>query len=523
MLIAIPTEVHPGERRVAATPATVMRLRKVGLEVIVQRGAGAGAGHADAEYAEAGAEIVNDVGTLWARADIVLKVRPPQENPSLGKHEADLIKVGARLICFFWPAQNAALLTRLAARKATVLAMDCVPRITRAQKCDALSAMANLAGYRAVIEAAGHLPRFFSGQMTAAGKIEPAKVLVIGAGVAGLAAIGAARGLGAIVRAFDARPATRDQVKSLGAEFLEVHVQESGDGAGGYAKEMSPAFIEAEMAMFAAQAMDVDIIITTALVPGKKAPKLITAGMVESMKPGAVIVDLAAEQGGNCALTHPGEVFVHKGVTIIGYTDLPSRMPAQASQLYASTITALLEETLRDGQMVIDTANEITRGSMVLHDGNVTWPPPKVEPPPEATPAAHAKPEPPPTPAHATGHAAPAASSWRSYFWLALAAAVMVLIGLVAPSSFMSHFTVFVLACFVGWQVVWNVKPALHTPLMSVTNAVSGIILIGGMLQLSGEVSSLTVILGAAAVFLAMINVAGGFLVTGRMLAMFRR
>ncbi|GJQ30942.1 MAG: NAD(P) transhydrogenase subunit alpha [Phycisphaerae bacterium] len=522
MHIAIPTEVHPGERRVSATPQSVMRLKKLGLGVRVQAGAGCGANFTDAEYAEAGAEIIPDARTLWSDADVVLTVRPPTEA------QAGLLKEGAWLVGFIWPAQNQALVDRLAARKATVLAMDRVPRITRAQKCDALSATANLAGYRAVIEAAAHLPRFFSGQMTAAGKIDPAKVLVIGAGVAGLAAIGAARGLGAVVRAFDARPATRDQVKSLGAEFLEVHIDESGEGAGGYAKEMSPAFIEAEMALFAAQAMDVDIIITTALIPGKKAPKLITAGMVESMKPGSVIVDLAAEQGGNCALTKPGDVIVHKGVTIIGHTDLPSRMPAQASQLYASTIAALLEEALRDGRPVVDPANDITSVAAVLVHGAAPAPPaPKPVPAPaapatpvdhESTPAAHAKPEP-------VTHAKPAPSAFpmRTIVWLAVAGLLMALIGWAAPSSFIQHFTVFILACFVGWQVVWNVKPALHTPLMSVTNAISGIILIGGMLHLGGKVSSLTVILGAAAVFLAMINVAGGFLVTGRMLAMFRR
>ncbi|MDP1660272.1 MAG: Re/Si-specific NAD(P)(+) transhydrogenase subunit alpha, partial [Phycisphaerales bacterium] len=413
---------------------------------------------------------------------------------------------------------------RLNERKATVLAMDCVPRITRAQSMDALSAMANLAGYRAVIEAANHFPRFFSGQITAAGKIPPAKVLVIGAGVAGLAAIGAARSLGAIVRAFDPRPATKDQVKSMGADFLEVGVHEEGEGTGGYAKVMSDSFIQAEMALFAAQAMEVDIIVTTALIPGKPAPKLITAGMVESMSPGSVIVDLAAEQGGNCALTKPGEVVVHKGVTIIGYTDLPSRMASQASQLYSATVAALLAEACSDGKLNIDLANTVIRGALVLHDGAITWPPP-----PAPQPVAPAPPEPGIAPETASAPAATAAkpaaqkAQVGQMGWLALTGVALIGLGLIAPPAFLGHFTVFVLACFVGWQVVWNVKPALHTPLMSVTNAISGIILIGGMLQLSGKTLSATIILGAVAVFIASVNIAGGFLVTQRMLAMFRR
>ncbi|HZW06543.1 MAG TPA: Re/Si-specific NAD(P)(+) transhydrogenase subunit alpha [Phycisphaerales bacterium] len=527
--VAIPREVHPGERRVAATPQTVMKLCQRGHKVSVQSGLGADIAFSDAAYAEAGAEVIEDVRALWAGAEVVLKVRPPEEHPGLAVHEASLLPEGACLISFMWPAQNRAALDRLNERKATVLAMDCVPRITRAQSMDALSAMANLAGYRAVIEAANHFPRFFSGQITAAGKIAPAKVLVIGAGVAGLASIGAARALGAIVRAFDPRPATKDQVRSMGAEFLEVGVHESGEGAGGYAKVMSDAFIQAEMALFAAQAMEVDIIVTTALIPGKPAPKLITAGMVESMGPGSVIVDLAAEQGGNCALTVPGQVVTHKGVTIIGYTDLPSRMATQASQLYAATVATLLAEACKDGRLHIDELNTVIRGAMVCHRGAVTWPPPPAPvpvapPPPEpgvapetqkpATPAPHAK--------GAAAHGKPASGD-AGMLWLAAAGALLILLGLVVPPGFLSHFTVFVLACFVGWQVVWNVKPALHTPLMSVTNAISGIILVGGMLQLAGRTLSATIILGAVAVFIASINIAGGFLVTQRMLAMFRR
>ena len=524
MRVGVPREIHAGERRVAATPQTVMRLKRAGLDVAVQAGAGEAAGFTDAEYAEAGATVAPEARSAWGGADIVMKVRPPEDHPDLGVHEAELLREGGTLVSFVWPAQHKQLLDRLAARRATVLAMDSVPRISRAQKMDALSAMANIAGYRAIVEAAAHFGRFFGGQITAAGKVEPAKVLVIGAGVAGLAAIGAARGLGAIVRAFDPRPATKDQVRSLGAEFLEVHVKEEGEGAGGYAKTMSDAFLQAEMALFSAQAMEVDIIVTTALVPGKAAPRLITAGMVESMRPGSVIVDLAAEQGGNCALTQPGGVVVHKGVSIVGYTDLPSRMPSLSSQLYGSTAAALVEAVARDGAVRIDLQDEVVRGALVTHQGAVTWPAPAPSmppPPPEPGVAAHDKAAA-PLPARAHVHDEPAGGA-GALIWLAAAGIALLALGLVAPASFMSHFTVFVLACFVGWQVVWNVKPALHTPLMSVTNAVSGIILIGGMLQLGGPPGSAKVILGALAVFIATVNIAGGFLVTGRMLAMFRR
>jgi NAD(P) transhydrogenase subunit alpha len=524
MRVAIPKEIHPGERRVAATPQTVLRLKKLGFDVVVQAGAGAETDFSDAAYQEAGAAIVTDIKKLWSEADIILKVRPPQDHPTLAVHEADLLNSGAVLVGLIWPGLNNDLMKRLAARKATVLAMDCVPRITRAQKMDALSAMANIAGYRSVIEAANYFPRFFAGQSTAAGKIEPAKVLVIGAGVAGLAAIGAARALGAVVRAFDTRPATRDQVKSMGAEFLEVHIKEEGETGGGYGKEMSQAFIQAEMALFAAQAMDVDIIITTALIPGKKAPQLITSGMVESMKPGSVIVDLAAEQGGNCALTKPGEVVTHKGVTVVGYTDLPSRMAAQSSQLYGATIVALLDEMMTDGKFGVDVNDVVVRGALAIHNGEITWPPPTPPPPPEPGVTQRAL-----APANGNGnghsHGAKKPAKDRTLIYLILCGLLLAGVGLVSPPSFLGHFTVFVLACFVGWQVVWNVKPALHTPLMSVTNAISGIILIGGMLQLQrGKNAAVaTVILGAIAVLIATINIAGGFLVTNRMLAMFRK
>jgi len=521
--IGIPKEIHPGEKRVAATPQTILKLKKLGFDVVVESGAGHGVNASNSEYREAGATVIDDTKELWAAADVVMKVRPPEENKDLHTHEADLLNEGATLVGFIWPAQHNELLKRLAARKATVFGMDCVPRITRAQKMDTLSAMANIAGYRAIIEAANNFPRFFGGQITAAGRIDPAKVMVIGAGVAGLSAIGAARALGAIVKAFDPRSATKDQVASMGAEFLELDVKEEGEGKGGYAKEMSDSFLKAEMALFAAQAMQVDIIVTTALIPGKPAPKLITTGMVESMKPGSVIVDLAAEQGGNCSLTDPGKIVHHKGVTIVGYTDLPSRMASMASQLYGSTIVALLEELKGEDGLDIDLDDQVVRGAIILHDGKMMWPPP--------TPVT-APPEPGvPTKSSASVAVAKVNSNGHGHgegkginpLLLAVVGAVLIGLGFVAPDKTLSHFTVFMLACFVGFQVVWSVKPALHTPLMSVTNAISGIILVGGMLQLIGTSLSLTTILGAVAVLIAAINIAGGFLVTNRMLAMFRK
>lgn len=514
--IGVPKEIHEGERRVAATPQTVLRLKKLGFEVAVESGAGRGIDCYDGTYKEAGALIIEDTKELWASSDVVIKVRPPEES------EIGLMKENGSLVGFVWAAQNKKLLEQFAARKATVFGMDSVPRITRAQKMDALSAMANIAGYRAVIEAANHFSRFFSGQITAAGKVEPAKVLVIGAGVAGLSAIGAARSLGAIVRAFDPRSATRDQVKSMGADFLEINIEEEGEGKGGYAKEMSNKFLEMEMALFAAQAMEVDIIITTALIPGKPAPKLITAGMVESMKPGSVIVDLAAEQGGNCAMTEPGTVVTHKGVTIIGYTDLPSRMASLSSQLYGATVAALLEElqNKETGEIAVDYDNEVSRGALIVHEGKITYPPPT--PPPAPEPGVSTK-HAPVAIAKTGGHGSHESEGNTNPLWLVLTGLALVGIGYAAPASTLSHFTVFMLACFVGWQLVWSVKPALHTPLMSVTNAISGIILVGGMLQLSGSTLNLTTILGAIAVLIATINIAGGFLVTNRMLAMFRK
>jgi proton-translocating NAD(P)+ transhydrogenase subunit alpha len=517
MKVGVPKEVRRGERRVAATPETVGRLVKLGFEVLVEADAGAGASFRDAEYVAQGASIAGSAKQIWQDVDLVLKVQPPELNPDLGEHEADLLREGGALISFIFPAKNQELIERLAKRKATVLAIDQVPRITRAQKMDALSSMANIAGYRAVIEAASFYGRFFTGQMTAAGKVPPAKVLVIGAGVAGLSAIGAARSLGAIVRAFDTRAEVREQVQSMGAEFLTVNLQEDGSGVGGYAKEMSKEFIAAEMALFALQAKDVDIIITTALIPGKPAPVLITQEMVESMRQGSVIVDMAAEAGGNCALTQPGQVTTEHGVTVIGYVDLPSRLAPTASQLYGSNLTHLLADMGGAKSFHIDLEDEVVRGAIVLKDGELLWPPPRREAPKPVERKERA------VAAPAPSHKKAAENAGASLGVIAAALALLLLAGAFAPTAFVGHLTVFVLSCFIGWQVVWNVTPALHTPLMSVTNAVSGIILVGGMLQISGPIASPVVILSAVAVLIATINIAGGFLVTQRMLKMFQR
>ena len=518
MKIGVPKEVHPGEKRVAATPDTVEQIIKLGFAVAIEAGAGELAQFSDDCYREAGAAVLPDARALWAQSDIVLKVRAPEPHPRLGVHEAELLREGSTLLSFIWPAQNADLLERLKARHATVIAMDAVPRISRAQKLDALSSMANIAGYRAVVEAAQHFGRFFTGQITAAGKVPPAKVMIIGAGVAGLAAIGTAKGMGAIVRAFDVRPEVKQQIESMGAEFLEMDFKEEGSGGGGYAKQMSPEFIKAEMDLFARQAMDVDIIITTALIPGKPAPKLITAGMVESMKPGSVIVDLASEQGGNCELTRPGEVVVRHGVTLIGYTDLPSRLAAQASQLYGTNLRHFLTDLTpgKDGRIDVNMDDDVIRGATVVKDGNITWPPP----PPKVAAIAPALAGPPP--AIVEAKAKPRSRGLSSLVVMAVGAIALIIIGAYAPAAFMQHLTVFVLAVFIGFQVVWNVTPALHTPLMSVTNAISGIIVIGALLQIANP-AWFVVLLAGIAVLIATINIAGGFWVTHRMLNMFRR
>ncbi len=511
--IGIPKEIYKGECRVAATPDTAKKLQQLGFEVLIETGAGTKANCPDEAYEQIGCRIVKDPKKLWKEADIILKVRQPLEK------ETDLLSGGKTLISFIYPAQNKELLEKLANQKATVLAMDAIPRISRAQKMDALSSMANIAGYRSVIEAANNFGRFFTGQITAAGKVPPAKVLIIGAGVAGLAAIGAARSLGAIVRAFDTRPVVKEQVESMGADFLELEFEEDGTGEGGYAKLMSKEFIDAEMALFSEQARDVDIIVTTALIPGKKAPTLITTEMVESMKEGSVIVDLAAEQGGNCEVTKPNEVYQYKGVTIVGLTDLPSRMANQSSQLYGTNLWHLLKDMGGSDGYKVDWEDEVVRGALVTQNGEVTWELPK-----PAAMTIHST----STPGLAVAQAAEAKSAagfknLGSLILVILGVLALTGIGISAPLDFISHFTVFVLACFVGWQVIWNVKPALHTPLMSVTNAISGIIIVGGMLQLTNESTSVTKILGAAAIFVGTINVAGGFLVTQRMLKMFQK
>ena len=520
MTIGIPKEIRKGEMRCAATPDTVAQIIKLGFDVTVEAGAGKSAKFLDADYKEAGAKVTKSAKVAW-ESDIVMKVRPPEENPREGVHEVDLLKKGATLISFIWPAQNEDLMKQLAARKVTVIAMDSVPRISRAQKLDALSSMANIGGYRAIVEAASHFGRFFTGQITAAGKVPPAKVMVIGAGVAGLAAVGAANSLGAIVRAFDTRPEVKQQVESMGAEFLELDFEEDGSGEGGYAKTMSKEFIEAEMALFAEQAKEVDIIVTTALIPGKPAPELITADMVKSMKEGSVIVDLAAEQGGNCALTEPNKVVTKHGVTIIGHTDLPSRLPTQASQLYGTNLRHMLTDLTpeKDGQIDVNMEDEVIRGSTVIKDGEITWPPPA--PKLSAAPPAQKADAAPPVkigPRELTVKE----KAVRSIGMLVVGGAALGLVGAVAPPSFLSHFIVFVLAVFIGFQVIWNVTPALHTPLMSVTNAISGIIVVGALLQL-GSGSTIVVILATIACLIATINIVGGFMVTQRMLQMFRR
>ena len=512
MKIGIPKEIYPGEKRVAGSPKLITKLIKLGYDVTVETGAGDAAHVSDDQWREAGANIEADPATLWKDADIIIKVREPSTM------EAALLTKGKTLISFFWPAQDEDLLKNIAAKEGNLLSVNCVPRISRAQKCDVLSSMANIAGYRAVIEAGNNFGHFFTGQITAAGKVPPAKVMIIGAGVAGLSAIGTASSMGAIVRAFDTRPEVADQVVSMGGEFLYLDFKEDGTGEGGYAKTMSKEFIDAEMALFAEQAKDVDIIITTALIPGRPAPKLITAEMVKSMKSGSVIVDLAAEQGGNCELTEPNEKCVKHDVTIIGYTDLPSRMSGQASELFANNIGHLFDELTpeKDGNINLNFDDEIIRGTTVIKEGKITWPPPA--PKLSAAPPAAKKEEPIPTPPEPKKENKTAGN----LIGMVVLAAVILGVGKVAPSEFMGHFTVFVLACFVGWQVVWNVSAALHTPLMSVTNAISSIIILGALLQV-GNTSQIVMILAAIAIFITTINIVGGFLVTHRMLAMFRK
>lgn len=516
MQIGVPKEILAGETRVAATPKTVEQLLKLGFTVSVESGAGALASFDDAAFEAAGASVVS-TEEVW-KSELILKVNAPQVNAETGVDEIELIQDGASLVSFIWPAQNEDLLQKLSTKNINVMAMDSVPRISRAQALDALSSMANIAGYRAVVEAAHEFGRFFTGQITAAGKVPPAKVLVAGAGVAGLAAIGAAGSLGAIVRAFDVRPEVKEQVQSMGAEFLEVDYQEDTSAGDGYAKEMSDAFNKKAEELYAAQAKDVDIIITTALIPGRPAPKLITKEMVDSMKAGSVIVDLAAANGGNCAYTEADKVITTpNGVTVIGYTDMVGRLPTQSSQLYGTNLVNLLKLLCKekDGTINIDFDDVVLRGVTVVKEGEITWPAPpiKVSAQPQAAPKPKAEPAP---------KVEEPKSPTKKIIGMVVAAGAFAWIASVAPAAFLSHFTVFVLACVVGYYVVWNVSHSLHTPLMSVTNAISGIIVVGALLQI-GQGNGVVSFLAFIAILIASINIFGGFTVTKRMLEMFRK
>jgi NAD(P) transhydrogenase subunit alpha len=520
--IGTPKEIFQGESRVAMTPASALELQKLGYDCVIETGAGLAAGFSDALYREAGVEIAKSASALWKSADIIAKVRPPFDA------EAKRLRKDQTLISFFYPGQNTALLNITKSRGATVIAMDMVPRISRAQKMDALSSMANIAGYRAVIEAGNNFGRFFTGQITAAGKVPPAKVLVVGAGVAGLAAIGTATSLGAITYAFDVRPEVAEQIESMGAEFVYLDFdEEQKDGAatGGYAAPSSPEFREAQLAKFRELAPEMDIVITTALIPGRDAPKLWTKDMVEMMKPGSVIVDLAAERGGNCDLTvMDDKIVTRNGVTIVGYTDFPSRMAAQASTLYATNVRHMMSDLTpdKDGKPKQDMEDDVIRGATVAYAGEITFPPP----PPKIQAIAVVKKEPAKIVTaeekRATEVALFKAQTRSQVTLLAAGGVLMLLIGAFAPESFMQHFIVFALACFVGFQVIWGVSHALHTPLMSVTNAISGIVILGALLQI-GSGNWLVVILSFISVLIASINIVGGFLVTRRMLAMFQR
>ncbi|MGB0847803.1 MAG: Re/Si-specific NAD(P)(+) transhydrogenase subunit alpha [Thiolinea sp.] len=512
-------EIFAGEQRVALTPDSARQLHKLGYRTLIESGAGTAAGFSDDDYKAADVSIASSAAELYNDSDIIIKVRAPSPE------ETSLIPEGKTLISFFWPAQNEALLAQANKQQLSVLAMDMVPRISRAQKMDALSSMANIAGYRAVIEAGNHFGRFFTGQITAAGKVPPAKVLVIGAGVAGLAAIGTAQSLGAIVRAFDVRPEVAEQIESMGADFLMLDFEEDGSGEGGYAKPASPEFIAKEMELFRQQAPEIDIVITTALIPGRPAPKLWPEEMVKLMKPGSVVVDLAAEQGGNCDLTVRDKIVeTDNGVKIVGYTDFPSRMATQSSLLYATNVRHMLDDLTPDKNGVpdINMEDDVIRGATACHQGEITFPPP----PPKIQ--AIAKPPAQPTPVidpeqekQAALAAEKKAGRMQTLLLVATGLFIM-LVGAFAPASFMQHFIVFVLACFVGFQVIWNVSHALHTPLMAVTNAISGIIIVGALLQV-GSTSMLVTTLAAISILIASINIVGGFMVTRRMLAMFQK
>ncbi len=522
MKIGTPKEVSAGEARVAMTPDSALQLQKIGYECVVESGAGVAAGFADELYRGAGVEVVKTAAALWKAADIITKVRPPNAT------EAKRLTNGKLLISFFYPAQNTEQMELLAGKGASVIAMDMVPRISRAQKMDALSSMANIAGYRAVIEAGNNFGRFFTGQITAAGKIPPAKVLVVGAGVAGLAAIGTATSLGAITYAFDVRPEVAEQIESMGAEFVYLdfeEVQQDGAATGGYAAPSSPEFREKQLAKFRELAPDVDIVITTALIPGRDAPKLWLADMVAAMKPGSVVVDLAAERGGNCDLTVPDEKIVSEnGVTVVGYSDFPSRMAAQSSTLYGTNIRHMMTDLTpeKNGQVHHNMEDDVIRGATVAHEGAVTFPPPQPKVQAIAAKPKETVPEKTPEERRAEEAAAFQQQTKNQVTLLAVGGALMLLVGAYAPASFMQHFIVFVLSVFVGFQVIWNVSHSLHTPLMAVTNAISSIIILGAVLQI-GSGSFLVILLAAISVFFAGINIFGGFLVTRRMLAMFQK
>ena len=511
-----------GENRVAMTPESAKQLQKLGYECAIEKGAGAAAGFSDADYEAAGVEVAKTAAALWKASDIIAKVRQPEPT------ELKRLSSDKTLISFFNPAGNESGMEAAKASGANVIAMEMVPRISRAQKMDALSSMANIAGYRAVIEAGNNFGRFFTGQITAAGKVPPAKVLVVGAGVAGLAAIGTSTALGAITLAFDVRPEVAEQVESMGAEFVYLDFEEEqqdGAASGGYASVSSPEFREAQLAKFRELAPEVDIVITTALIPNREAPELWTQDMVDAMKPGSVIIDLAAEKGGNCKLTVADEKIVtDNGVTIIGYTDFPSRMASQASSLYATNIRHMMTDLTpeKDGQVNHDMEDDVIRGATVTHQGEITFPPP---PPKVQAIAAKPKetvPEKTPEEIRAEEVAAFKAQTKNQVTLLAVGGALLLLVGAYAPASFMQHFIVFVLSVFVGFQVIWNVSHSLHTPLMAVTNAISSIIILGAVLQI-GSSSFIVIVLAGISVFFAGINIFGGFLVTRRMLAMFQK
>ncbi len=519
MKIGAPKEIFEGENRVALTPESAKSLQKLGHECVIQSGAGQMARFSDQEFKDVGVKVVKSLASLLKEVEVVIKVRAPSDK------EVQKFFKGQILISFIWPSQNNELLEKLKVKGVTCLAMDMVPRISRAQKMDALSSMANIAGYRAVIEASNNFGRFFTGQITAAGKVPPAKVLVIGAGVAGLAAIGTAQSMGAIVRAFDVRPEVSEQIESMGAEFLFLDFEEDASGEGGYAAPSSPEFRAKQLECFRNQASEVDIVITTALVPGIDAPKLWLTDMVAVMKPGSVIVDLAAERGGNCDLTVADKkIESNNGVTIVGYTDFPSQMATQSSTLYANNVRHMLDDLTpkKDGNIKVNMKDDVIRGATVTHAGKVTFPPPspkataitkaRIESKTEEDPKLIAKQE--SDKLKKLGQ--------RQLLLLGVGGLAMAFIGAYAPASFMQHFIVFVLACFIGFQVIWNVSHALHTPLMAITNAISGIIILGALLQINTG-SFLVELLAGISILIATINIVGGFMVTRRMLSMFQK